>query len=257
MLVLVKRISGALCLMALTTAPVFGAGRNQQTADAVAAALRSSQTLSRCAIQIETRDGLVVLTGAVTSPALKADAIARTRSVAGVSAIVDRLRIAGDGRVTQAQYLPGAAQEGMISEGPIGAGGAISQPPQISYGGPRGTGAAIYDGAPMGGGTVVSDAVADSGPVAEGPAEAVGRQGAMAGTLNYAGSAGAGTTATYPTTYPWQAWANTSPPYPNPEIPYGWRVVTLRWDDGLWWLDFKKHYGRPFFTPYPFGIWAY
>ena len=36
-----------------------------------------------------------------------------------------------------------------------------------------------------------------------------------------------------------------------------WRAVTLRWDDGIWWLDFKKNYTRPFFTPYPFGIFAY
>ena len=61
----------------------------------------------------------------------------------------------------------------------------------------------------------------------------------------------------YPTAYPWQAWPNIGPPYPYPEVPLDWRAVTLRWDDGIWWLDFKKHYTRPFFTPYPFGIFAY
>ena len=61
----------------------------------------------------------------------------------------------------------------------------------------------------------------------------------------------------YPTVYPWQAWPNIGPPYPYPEVPLDWRAVTLRWDDGIWWLDFKKHYTRPFFTPYPFGIFAY
>ena len=61
----------------------------------------------------------------------------------------------------------------------------------------------------------------------------------------------------YPTVYPWQAWPNIGPPYPYPEVPLDWRAVTLRWDDGLWWLDFKKNYTRPFFTPYPFGIFAY
>ena len=40
-------------------------------------------------------------------------------------------------------------------------------------------------------------------------------------------------------------------------VPLDWRAVTLRWDDGIWWLDFKKNYTRPFFTPYPFGIFAY
>ena len=57
----------------------------------------------------------------------------------------------------------------------------------------------------------------------------------------------------YPTAYPWQAWPNIGPFYPYPEVPLDWRAVTLRWDDGIWWLDFKKHYTRPFFIPYPFG----
>ncbi|MHC5541029.1 BON domain-containing protein, partial [Singulisphaera rosea] len=61
----------------------------------------------------------------------------------------------------------------------------------------------------------------------------------------------------YPTAYPWQAWPNISAPYPYPEVPLDWRAVTLRWDDGIWWLDFKKNYTRPFFTPYPFGIFSY
>ena len=61
----------------------------------------------------------------------------------------------------------------------------------------------------------------------------------------------------YPTAYPWQAWPNIGPFYPYPEVPLDWRAVTLRWDDGIWWLDFKKHYTRPFFTPYPFGLFAY
>ena len=61
----------------------------------------------------------------------------------------------------------------------------------------------------------------------------------------------------YPTAYPWQAWPNIGPFYPYPEVPLDWRAVTLRWDDGIWWLDFKKHYTRPFFVPYPFGIAAY
>ena len=60
-----------------------------------------------------------------------------------------------------------------------------------------------------------------------------------------------------PTVYPWQAWPNIAAPYPYPEVPLDWRAVTLRWDDGIWWLDFKKNYTRPFFTPYPFGIFAY
>ncbi len=100
------------------------------------------------------------------------------------------------------------------------------------------------------------------GPLPEGPAGmAGGTQASMPGYPNYAWPSYAPypnfSAVGYPTVYPWQAWPNIGPFYPYPEVPLDWRAVTLRWDDGLWWLDFKKHYTRPFFTPYPFGLFAY
>jgi hypothetical protein len=97
----------------------------------------------------------------------------------------------------------------------------------------------------------------DSGPMPEGAAGAGATQAAIQGAPNYAWPASAPGVAGYPTAYPWQAMANATPPYPNPEIPLDWRTVTLRWDNGLWWLDYKKHNLRPFFTPWPFGIFPY
>ena len=96
----------------------------------------------------------------------------------------------------------------------------------------------------------------------EGPAGMAGAtQASMPGNPNYAWPSYAPypnfSAVGYPTAYPWQAWPNIGPPYPYPEVPLDWRAVTLRWDDGIWWLDFKKNYTRPFFTPYPFGIFAY
>ena len=44
-------------------------------------------------------------------------------------------------------------------------------------------------------------------------------------------------------TYPKQnsptAWPYIGPFYPYPQVPLGWRKVTLEWDDGWWMLDFK------------------
>ena len=99
-------------------------------------------------------------------------------------------------------------------------------------------------------------------PDAEGPAGMAGAtQAAQPGYPNYAWPSYAPypnfSAVGYPTAYPWQAWPNIGPFYPYPEVPLDWRAVTLRWDDGIWWLDFKKHYTRPFFTPYPFGLFAY
>ena len=53
---------------------------------------------------------------------------------------------------------------------------------------------------------------------------------------NYAG-------VTYPRQYSATAWPFIGPFYPYPQVPLGWRRVTLEWDDGWWWLDFKDSAG--------------
>ena len=43
---------------------------------------------------------------------------------------------------------------------------------------------------------------------------------------------------TYPRQYSPTAWPFIGPFYPYPQVPLGWRKVTLEWDDGWWMLDF-------------------
>ena len=240
MLVSLKWISTALGSLALMAAPALAAppSQNQATADAVASALRSNPALAGAPVRIETRQGFVTLSGVVGSPELKAEAVARTRSVAGVAGVVDQLRLAGDPAVQPVRYNFGHAGHGAVA-GPA-MGGEI-------VGGP------IAGGAAMGG--------AIDGPMPEGPAIPGATQASQPGYPNYAWPSYAPhpnfSAVGYPTVYPWQAWPNIGPFYPYPEVPLDWRAVTLRWDDGLWWLDFRKHYTRPFFTPYPFGLFAY
>ena len=122
----------------------------------------------------------------------------------------------------------------------------------------------ISGGVSYGGGSgpITNGPVYDGSPVPEGPAGMPGAaQAPQPGYPNYAWPSYAPypnfSAVGYPTAYPWQAWPNIGPFSPYPEVPLDWRAVTLRWDDGIWWLDFKKHYTRPFFTPYPFGLFAY
>jgi hypothetical protein len=248
MLAILKRISPGLGLLALAATTALGAppSRNQATADAVAATLRTDSALAVSPVQIEARGGVVTLAGTVPNAALKAEAVARARGVQGVGAVIDRLRVVGDPRVLPAQF-----------EQP--------QPTQIALGGLHHGrhGGAVYDGGMVDGGIVDGGSVDMNagGPMPEGPAIPGGTQAAMPGYPNYAWPSYAPhpnfSAVGYPTVYPWQAWPNIGPFYPYPEVPLDWRAVTLRWDDGLWWLDFKKHYTRPFFTPYPFGIFGY
>ncbi len=238
-----KRISTALGVLAVmasaASAQDVAPSSNQMTADAVAGALRSSRSLSGHRIEIMARDGVVTLSGTLASPTQKSEALARAGRVAGVYGVVDQLQVS-DRSVRPAQYQP-----------------------QLALGHHRRN----YDGgAPMyeeGMATPAASGPAmNTGPMPEGPAGMTGAtQAAMPGYPNYAWPSYAPypnfSAVGYPTAYPWQAWPNIGPFYPYPEVPLDWRAVTLRWDDGIWWLDFKKNYTRPFFTPYPFGIMAY
>ena len=42
----------------------------------------------------------------------------------------------------------------------------------------------------------------------------------------------------YPKQYSASAWPYIGPFYPYPQVPLGWRKVSLEWDDGWWQIDF-------------------
>ncbi|MGY8768825.1 MAG: hypothetical protein ACKVH8_10420 [Pirellulales bacterium] len=44
---------------------------------------------------------------------------------------------------------------------------------------------------------------------------------------------------TYPKQHSPAAWPYIGPHYPYPQVPMGWRKVSMEWDDGWWYLDFK------------------
>ena len=258
MMVGLKRISTVVGLLALTASVALGQGTvanpNQMTADSVAGALRASRNLSGSRIEIEAQNGLVILSGRLAHPALKAEALGRARRVPGVQGVIDRLQVP-DRTVLPAQY------QRQVAMGHLhGQSGAAASDASYGYGNNGGMTGAPADGyasEPAAGGFVN-----DGSPLPEGPAAGTGGSAmALPGYPNYAWPSYAPhpnfSAVGYPTVYPWQAWPNIGPFYPYPEVPLDWRAVTLRWDDGIWWLDFKKHYTRPFFTPYPFGLFAY
>jgi hypothetical protein len=246
-----KRISTALGLLVAMATAASAQGvapdsnSNQTTANAVAGSLRSSRALTGHRIEIVARDGVVTLSGTLANANQKTEALARAGRVAGVFGVVDQLKVS-DRSVRAAQYQPQQFQP-------------ESYQPEVALGHHRRNydgGASMYEAAPTTG------QPSYAGPMPEGPAGMTGAtQAAAPGQPNYAWPSYAPypnfSAVGYPTAYPWQAWPNIGPFYPYPEVPLDWRAVTLRWDDGIWWLDFKKNYTRPFFTPYPFGIAAY
>jgi hypothetical protein len=249
-----KRISTVLGLLAVTAPAAMGqasSNPNQQVADAVAGSLRSSKALTSTRIEIEAQGGLVTLSGVAANPEVKTEAIERARRVAGVTGVVDGITV-GDQSIRPAQYVPQQVAMG----GHFGHGGGMAGGGMVG-GGPIGGGPMDMNGGQVTSGPMMND----GGPLPEGPAGGGAGAGMSTGQPDYAWPSYAPhpnfSAVGYPTAYPWQAWPNIGPFYPYPEVPLDWRAVTLRWDDGIWWLDFKKHYTRPFFTPYPFGIFAY
>jgi hypothetical protein len=142
-----------------------------------------------------------------------------------------------DGQVLDGQMVPGSMR---ITEG--GPGGPMDGMPPGGYGGGPGGGypggpggyAGGPGGAPMGmGGTGVG-----MPPVpmrGDGPNMPNYAWPSYSAYPNYAALQ-------YPTQYSPTAWPYIGPFYPYPQVPLGWRRVSLEWDDGWWWLDFDERH---------------
>lgn len=87
---------------------------------------------------------------------------------------------------------------------------------------------------PMGAGGVGMPVVSTSG---EGPNMPNYAWPSYAASPNYAA-------VQYPTQYSPTAWPYIGPFYPYPQVPLGWRRVSLEWDDGWWFLDFDDDHHR-------------
>ena len=83
-------------------------------------------------------------------------------------------------------------------------------------------------GAPM---SMTAGPMAAGGMVNESPNLPGYAWPSYAASPNYAG-------VSYPQQYSPQAWPYIGPFYPYPQVPLGWRKVSLEWDDGWWQLDF-------------------
>jgi hypothetical protein len=129
-----------------------------------------------------------------------------------------------DGPLVDGQMVPGTMQ---YSEGAPMEGGYAGGPGGGYAGGPGG-------GAPMAmGGTGVG-----MPPVpmrGDGPNMPNYAWPSYAANPNYAA-------VQYPTQYSPTAWPYIGPFYPYPQVPLGWRRVSLEWDDGWWWLDFDERH---------------
>jgi hypothetical protein len=169
-------------------------------------------------VEIRYEDGTAVLIGDVATPQqLQAAGIAASR-VKGVYDVDNQLKIQGP--IAQTAYGPRGAygpQGGPSQVMPA----SMGMPPMAMAGG---MGAGMPNGAP----TSIAGAGNYSNPNL--PSHAWPSYAA------YPNSAAI----QYPKQYSASAWPYIGPFYPYPQVPLGWREVSLQWDDGHWQLDFEK-----------------
>lgn len=219
------------------------ADANQELAEKIAKALRNAK-ISGYDIDIDVRDGVVILEGIVAGVEQRSAAAKVARTVPGVTAINNRLRLGdpaskprGDQSaaerprslvtprsVQQVNYQPG-------NDRPLS-----NQPGSIQH-------AAVYEAEPVGtSGTVTSGTMAPStspGTPVYGPPNAYASQPYNNASPTYAQYPNDAAVA-YPSQYSTSAaaWPYLGPFYPYPQCPLGWRKVSMQWDAGLWTLDF-------------------
>jgi osmotically-inducible protein OsmY len=196
---------------------------------------RSAGALQGFEVDLHVDQGTVWLAGRVASQAQQQLVLNIARSEPGVVQVVNDLTVAGGGPVAQTSgFAPTRAT-------PMPSGQAVSGQPlafaPASYHNVSNVNAAAI-GAQGGVGPIPASIPAGvyGAPARydhpQMPAYAYPSYGAYP---NYAG-------VMYPRQYSPSTWPYIGPFYPYPQVPLGWRRVTLEWDDGWWWLDFKNKY---------------
>lgn len=218
-------------LTSATTAAAKPAGpSNQQVAEGIAQQL-ASVGLVGYDVTARYEDGVATLAGEVaTLDQMKAAEYA-TSMLPSVKSVVNKLKVSGP--IAQTAF---AGQGGQVRPAgmsypaqPMGPMGPMGQP--MPGGHPGMMGAPMQPG--MG------------GPGGPGPSP-VGAAGnysnpqlpshAWPAYAAYPNSAAI----QYPKQYSASAWPYIGPFYPYPQVPLGWREVSMEWDDGMWQLDFNQ-----------------
>ena len=233
-----------------TTEPVGASDADASLKASVMGALSGAQSrgeLRGFGLSVSSNDGDVLLRGRARTSAVKAQIIQMVRRMPGVKNVIDDIEVVSSGVSTVSAPTPfqGAPEPRNL------------QPVEVQTVANR---MPVQDTGPI---EMAAPMAVDSG-YSQAPSMAGGYQtGGYAGTPvpmspipqsygapmydspnlpNYAWPGYASypnyAALTYPQQYSPSAWPYIGPFYPYPQVPLGWRKVSLEWDDGWWFLDF-------------------
>ena len=195
---------------------------------------------------------------AYQEPLLRANPLAQQPAAPFSSPLQSRQPLPQSSSWQPSSYAPPAPSQSLLTQSrmPIASQGGVpiqsNRPLAFASAGAPCTGQDCYDGYGLGS-PIVSNGFAGGPPPAPiggfgggGPGfGGGGGGGAGFESPNLPGYAWPGYAAspnygalTYPKQYSPSAWPYIGPFYPYPQVPLGWRKVSLEWDDGWWFVDF-------------------
>lgn len=179
-------------------------------------------------LDVSTVDGEVWARGYVANAQQKQHILQAIQRTAGVTKVVDDISVSGQSPVKAA-----SGETVVGSSMPVVGGGSAPRafaPSSLTAAqcAPGGMSGAAGGPVPMSGGPSYGAGV----PRYDQPAMPNYAWPSYAAYPNYAA-------VTYPKQYSASAWPYIGPFHPYPQVPLGWRKVTLEWDDGLWYLDYS------------------
>ena len=258
-------LTGMVIAAAVTLTPTLALAGNQQMAEKIAAKLRDSGQIESYNIGVKYQNGTVWLKGQVASQDEVSRAMRLAYQVSGVERVVNELSLAPDGETADAacsvrfgktesarSMAKSSDSSSKAVRQTVAEEGQAPLPMKVSYLQAQAGAPAAAPEAPV---------APASRPAAPLPAAAAGGRPLPAYVTpmgnqapapmsydqpqlpNYAWPSYAAypnyAAVTYPRQYSATAWPYIGPFYPYPQVPLGWRKVTLQWDNGWWFLDFK------------------
>lgn len=220
---------------------------NQMVADNIEQALVQSSALEESdQIQVSVKDGMVTLEGVATNSEQRMKIEQIVRTVPGVSQVNNQMSVGGIQQVAAsivetpyqaAPLAPAVGQQAGVSilsdvavgeTQPTPADGSVVAPTQS---------APVQYGTPL----PMNSAPQYAMPDVNGQNHAVRYDRPY--MPNYAWPSYAAypnySQVCYPKDYSANAWPYIGPVYPYPQVPLGWREVTLKWRDGSWRMEYN------------------
>jgi len=247
-----RRLVLGIAMAVTSLLPTLGMADDQQIADFIKNRLHSEQqrgNLKGFNVDMRVEKGIVTFTGHVSNEQQETLILTTAQQAGhlGVVKIVDDIEVLGGSNA--AAFQTASYQQTDLGRPPVPqrATNQVAQPSQmggqrnVAGGAPMAFASANLGAAqpPMGGDYAMGNTPMMSGGMDMGMSAGMMESPSLPGYAwpGYAAHPNYGAV-TYPKQYSPSAWPYIGPFYPYPQVPLGWRKVTLQWDDGWWFLDF-------------------